>query len=532
MDIPVLIVGAGPAGLSTSIMLSRLNVPSLLVERHVGTSVHPKATGISLRTMELLRQWGIDHRVREASMDLRFVNSIRMTTLASPTVTEMPLGYPDAEASRLVSPVAPAALPQDMFEPILLDAARSDHDAEIRFNTELMSVRQDDAGVIATIVDRTTTLATQVRARYLIAADGFASPVRRGLGIEMRGSGRLGDYISILFRADLEKFAPAPMCGMYTVRAGDASVILVPSGKGRWVFAAPWKGDVDAMPESRLAELVQNAIGSTDVAVEVLDARAIQIGAEVAERFRDENVFLVGDAAHRTTPSGGMGMNLAIHGAHNLAWKIAAVLNGWAGERLLDSYELEHRPVAERIVARSIGQQREHSALAIDLGAVYTSSAIAGDVYDAKLNIMEPKGPARAGARVPHVMVKSGGWQRSTTDVTGTRMALIAPPQAHAWVRDVSDAARALGIPLEVTLFTPPTTDVQAARLWRETFGIAVERAVLVRPDGHIAWITPAASSNPAALASRVLADILDRTTNVGHAFGTTRMRRAQRRSA
>jgi putative polyketide hydroxylase len=106
--------------------------------------------------MELLRQWGLDHRVREASMAVRFVNSIRMTTLASPTITEMPLGYPDAEASRLVSPVMPAALPQDMFEPILLDAARSDHDAEIRFNTELTSVPQDDAGIIATIVDRTT----------------------------------------------------------------------------------------------------------------------------------------------------------------------------------------------------------------------------------------------------------------------------------------------------------------------------------------------------------------------------------------
>jgi 2-polyprenyl-6-methoxyphenol hydroxylase-like FAD-dependent oxidoreductase len=532
MDIPVLIVGAGPAGLSTSIMLSRLSVPSLLVERHAGTSIHPKAMGISLRTMELLRQWGLDHRVREASVDLRFVNAIRMTTLGSPTVTEAPLGYPDAEASRLVSPVAPAAMPQDKFEPILLDAARSDPDAEIRFNTELTSLRQDDAGVIATIVDRTTTLATQVRARYLIAADGFASPVRRELGIEMRGNGRLGDYISILFRANLERFAPAPLCGMYTVRVGDASSILVPSGNGRWVFASPWKGDLDGVPKSRLVELVTRAIGSTDVAIELLDARTLQIGAEVAERFRDGNVFLVGDSAHRTTPSGGMGMNTAIHGAHNLAWKIAAVLNGWAGEGLLDSYELEHRPVAERIVARSIGQQREHSPLSVDLGAVYSSAAVVNDDADATADIMEPTAPARVGARAPHVMVKRAGWHRSTTDVTGTRMVLIAPPQAHTWVRDVSDAARALGVPLEVTLFTPPCTDVQAARLWRDAYGVAVERAVLVRPDGHIAWITPATASNPAALASEVLARILDRQSNIGHAFGTTRMRRAQRRSA
>ncbi len=133
---------------------------------------------------------------------------------------------------------------------------------------------------------------------------------------------------------------------------------------------------------------------------------------------------------------------------------------------------------------------------------------------------------------MPHVLLKEEGLRRSTTDISGRSMVLLATPQAHLWVRAVKEAADALGVPLEVTLFTPPCTEEEAARLWQTAFGVGVERAVLARPDGHIAWITPAEDANPAARAAEVLGQILDRSVSMGHAYGTTRMRRAQRRSA
>jgi hypothetical protein len=207
------------------------------------------------------------------------------------------------------------------------------------------------------------------------------------------------------------------------------------------------------------------------------------------------------------------------------------VLHGWAGPKLLESYEAEHRPVAERNVARSIGQHRELSGLAVDLGAVYTSNAVLADDQP-RVDIMEPTAPARIGARAPHVFVKRSGWRCSTTDVSGRRMALIAPPRAYAWVRAMLVAARALDVPLEIIHFNPPCTDIEAARLWHDSFGITTERAVLVRPDGHIAWVTPATSLNAAALSSDALGRILDRSANSASAVGTTLVSPAQRRSA
>ncbi len=231
MDIPVLIVGAGPAGLCTSIMLSRLGVRSLVVERHAGTSIHPKATDISLRTMELLRQRGLDHQVREAALDAWFVQSVRASTLASPEVKVTSLGYPDEEESRRLGIVSPAALAQDYFEPILLEAARSYDGAEVRFNTELTTIRQDEASVHATLVDRATNRMTRVRAQYVIGADGISSAVRQAANIAFEGPAQVGTYISVLFRADLSHLAPMPQRGLYMVQWGGHTGLILPTSR-------------------------------------------------------------------------------------------------------------------------------------------------------------------------------------------------------------------------------------------------------------------------------------------------------------
>lgn len=171
MYIPILIVGAGPAGLTSAIVLSRFGIRTLLVERHPSTSVHPKATAISTRTMELFREWGIEPEVREHALDVRFANSVRHS-LAEPELERRPLGFPEREQASALSPTMPAGLAQDILEPILVDHARSYGLAELRFNTDLCDLEQDADGVTATVVDRVTGERTEVRCRYLVAADG------------------------------------------------------------------------------------------------------------------------------------------------------------------------------------------------------------------------------------------------------------------------------------------------------------------------------------------------------------------------
>ena len=342
MQVPILIVGAGPAGLCSSILLSRLGVRSLVVERHASTSIHPKATGISTRTMELFRSWGIERRIREAAMSVRFSSSVR-DNLSGPELERRSLGYPTADEAAAFSPTWAAVLAQDHLEPILLDHARSYPAAEVRFSTEVVDLEQTETGVRATIVDRLTGARTEIWSRYLVAADGVSSPIRRRLGIATHGVERIGEYLSILFRADIDSIVGPDRSGLYMLQGlgGPApSVALPTSDDGRWLLATPWRSDVRpiaTLGPDDFVGIVRRAAGRPDLEVEVLDCQLVEIGAEVAERFRDGNVFLVGDAAHRTAPTGGTGMNTAIQSAHNLMWKLAAVLSGNAGDALLDS---------------------------------------------------------------------------------------------------------------------------------------------------------------------------------------------------
>src|SRR5262252_3787480 len=455
MQVPVLIVGAGPAGLCSSILLSRVGVRSLVVERHASTSIHPKATGISTRSMELFREWRVEPRVRAAAISARFSSSIR-DNLAGPELERRSLGYPTADEAAAFSPTWAAVLAQDQLEPILLDHARSYPAAEVRFSTEVVDLEQTETGVRAAIVDRLTGVRAEIRSRYLVAADGADSPIRRRLGIATQGVERIGEYLSILFRADIDSIVGPERSGLYMLQGlgGPApSVALPTSDDGRWLLATPWRSDarpISTLRQDDFADIVRRAAGTPDLQVETLDCQIVGIGAGVAERFRDGNVFLVGDAAHRTAPTGGTGMNTAIQSAHNLMWKLAAVLSGNAGDALLDSYDPERRPSGERNVLRSLGRLQGVSALAADLGVVYSSGAIVVGAECDRPAVIEPTAPACVGSRAPHAWVAVGDERKSTLDLFGTNFVLVTGAHDEAWhdaARNVSDA---LDIPLGV----------------------------------------------------------------------------------
>jgi len=513
MRVPVLIIGAGPAGLSSSILLSRAGVRSLTVERHASTSIHPKATAISTRSMELFRAWGIEPRIRDLALQVEFSSSVRHT-LAEPELERRSLGFPTAAEAAAFSPTYPAALAQDLLEPVLLEHAREFAHAEVRFDTEVVDLAQDDDEVRVTLLDRTSGERRVVHARYVIAADGAHSPTRQRLGIAMHGVERIGDYLSILFRADIASIVGPEVHGLYMVQGlgGPMPAVVLPtSNDGRWVLAAPWRADAQppaSLTTDVLGDLVRRAAGRRDLAVEVLDYSLIGIGAQVAERFREGNVFLVGDAAHRTAPTGGTGMNTAIQSAQNLAWKLAAVLAGTAGPELLDTYEPERRPSGERNLLRSRGQLQGISGVAADLGVVYSSGAVVAGASDDRPAVIEPTDTACVGSRAPHAWLDVDGRRVSTLDLFGDRFVLLVGARGEAWYDAALAVTRALDVPLGAIVIDGRDGRVTSDG-WLESYGIGAEGAVLVRPDGHIAWRSHGTAADAEATLEQVVARVL-----------------------
>jgi 2-polyprenyl-6-methoxyphenol hydroxylase-like FAD-dependent oxidoreductase len=512
MRVPVLIIGAGPAGLCSSILLSRAGVPSLTVERHATTPNHPKATGLSTRTMELFRAWGIEPRIRELAMPVEFSSSVRQT-LAEREIEHRSLGYPTPDEAAAFSPTSPVALAQDFLEPVLVDHARSYAHAAVRFDTEVVDLKQGD-DVCVTLLDRATGEHRDVYARYVIAADGAHSPTRSRLGIAMHGVERIGDYLSILFRADIASIVGPELIGLYLVQAlgGPMPAVVLPTANdGRWLLAVPWAAaapPADSLTATDLAALVRRAAGRPDLAIDVIGHSLIGIGAEVAERFREGNVFLVGDAAHRTAPTGGTGMNTAIQAAHNLAWKLAAVLRGTAGSELLTSYEPERRPSGERNLLRSRGQLQGISGVAADLGVVYSSGAVVIGERDERPAVIEPTSPATVGSRAPHVWIERDGVRVSTLDFFGDGFVLLAGARGRPWRDAARVVARDLDIPLGAIVVDGAEARDMSGR-WLATYGIDADGAVLVRPDGHIAWRSDGSAADAVATLRQVVARVL-----------------------
>ena len=532
-DLDVLIAGGGPVGLTASILLSRLGVPSVLVERHPGTSIHPKARGINARTMEIFRQCGVETAVRAAGLAperSRFIVWTR--SLAGEELERRVPARSRAEVER-ITPVLRCLCAQDDLEPVLRAHAESLGVGELRFGTELIDFRQDAEHVVATLGDGASE--TQVRARYLLAADGARSRVREALGIAMRGTPGLYRSINVLLHADLTPWVADRPAALYFVeQPGLKATFLTINGVNRWGFLInnlPVHGPDEYSPE-RCAAIVRQAAGVADLDVEILGAVAWVSAAQVAERYRDRRVFLAGDAAHHMPPTGGFGLNTGVQDVHNLAWKLAGVLRGWAGPELLASYEDERLPYGRTITeqslanARSLGRGEAIDAdppeagrlarpeflneLGMIFGAAYESSAVIPDgtpVPAVDNPVTVPS--ARPGGRAPHAWLERDGRRLSTLDLFGDRFVLLAGPEGAA-ARDAARvAARELAVPLMAFTVGAGGDLADPDKPWPEVYGVAPDGAVLVRPDGHVAWRSvsaPASSDRVAGALRRILA--------------------------
>jgi putative polyketide hydroxylase len=352
-ELPVVIAGAGPAGLAAAISLARLGVETMLVERRAELSSMPRATAVSLRSMELIRSWGVEDAVRAGAVDVEW-HGWQSDTLATVAEGAMwPTGIPTRDQAALVSPTAPACVPQDHLEPVLLDHLRSLGRTRVRLHTEVVGVEDLPEGVEVVLRDVVSGDVRTVRARYLVAADGAHSRIRTAVGIAMRGRDGLGHAVTAIFRAPLWQVVGDHRYGIYSVNHPQGT--FLPAGRGdRWCYGT-WVDpqDVEGYTPERFVERIRAGAGIGDLEVSIERTGAFSFAAQLADRFRAGNVFLAGDAAHRVTPRGGTGMNTAICGGHDLGWKLGWVLRGWTGPELLDTYEAERRPIAAHNVARS-----------------------------------------------------------------------------------------------------------------------------------------------------------------------------------
>jgi putative polyketide hydroxylase len=444
---PVVIAGAGPAGLAAAISLARLGVETMLVERRAELSSLPRATVVSLRSMELVRSWGIEDAVLAGGVDVEWTGwqSETLATVAEGSV--WPVGIPSREQAAVLSPTAPACVPQDHLEPVLLEHLRSLPGACVNLHTEVVGVEPLAQGVEVALRDTATGELRTVRARYLVAADGAHSRIRTALGIAMRGPEGLGHAVTAIFHAPLWDVVGDHRYGIYSVRRPEGGSTFLPAGPGdRWYYGT-WvdPDDVDAYTPERFARRIRAGAGLADLDVSIERTGAFSFAAQLADRFRAGDVFLAGDAAHRVTPRGGTGMNTAIASGHDLGWKLAWVLRGWAGPELLDTYEEERRPIAAHNVARSAdpgGSTRATSdELHVDLGG-----------------------------RIPHVWVHTDDGRASTLDLLGPGLTLFIGPES------AGHGAPANG--------GPPVTVRRLDAVSARAIGIRGRGSLLVRPDG------------------------------------------------
>jgi 2-polyprenyl-6-methoxyphenol hydroxylase-like FAD-dependent oxidoreductase len=506
-DVPVLIVGGSLVGLSTSLFLASRGIPSLVAERHPGTAIHPRAALVSQRTVELYRSLGLQAEIEEAAA-AEFVQNGAIMSAESLGGKELDWYFRSInEGVEALSPSPRLFITQIGLEPILKRHAAA-LGARLEYSTEVVSLEQDGEGVTAVVRGRDDGSERTVRARYVVAADGVASSTRERLGIANHGHGTFSDSITIYFRADVRRligdrnlsviyiFNPRLQGFFRFSLAGDAGFLVVNATIDEDGARSTKVGE--DLGDERCVEYVRRALGDAELPIEIESVQRWSASADWAERFQEGRIFLAGDAAHVMPPTGGFGGNVGVQDGDNLAWKLAAVLGGEAGPGLLATYDAERRPIAEftveqaytRYVLRldpALGKENLMPIVdeaTVELGYRYHSDAVVPESdEDGSLSESPHEPTARPGSRAPHFVLEDG---RSTLDLFGRGFVLLAGPDGGSWLG-------AAGI--EEYRIDDPAFAV--------AYGTGPAGAVLVRPDGFIAWRATQTSdgSLPAVLA-------------------------------
>ncbi|MFK0294442.1 aklavinone 12-hydroxylase RdmE [Streptomyces sp. NPDC090442] len=533
--VSVLVVGAGLAGLSSAMFLAQRGVGVLLVERRSGTSPFPRAVGQNQRTMELLGFGGVADAVQACGPAATGFRVRIAASLRGPAFQESVHDDVVANAGAL-SPAVWGMAGQDKAEPLLRRRAE-ELGAQLRFGIELVSFTEDATGVTAVLRERGGELTTEVRADYLVAADGARSGVREALGVNRHGPGGLSHNINMIFDADLSELIDHERPTLHIVHNDQVAGVFAPvdTVNGRHLFSTSYDPDngespADFTPE-RCTELIRTLTELPELEVRIKAVQPWEMAAAVADRFRVGRVLLAGDAAKVTPPIGGFGGNTAIGDAFDLAWKLAAVLDGSAGPGLLDSYDAERRSIAERVVAESLRLRdtraisspskdtekvsEQQKAVELTLGFRYRSDAVLtedDDPADAE-DPFEPSG--RPGFRAPHVWLRNGDGEKvSTVDLFGHDFVLLSGVTGGFWTDAAKQVAASLGVAVRTHLIGMELTDADGRFPLR--YGINTSGASLVRPDGVVAWRTATAPDYPARTLSHVLTAVLARESEGG----------------
>ena len=550
IEVPVLIIGGGAAGLASSLLLSRLGVETLLVERRPTTSELPKAHILNQRTMEILDGVDLADEVYEQGSTLEAMGRVAWyTSLAGPT----PLhgrelawrdawgGGADSHRYAKASPFRHTNLPQMRLEPILRRRAEALAPGRVRFSHELVELAQDGDGVTGRVREVGTGREYTVRAQYALGADGGRT-VGRAIGAKLEGQTGLVDMVSTHVIADLSRLGIDPTVSIFWFVNPDtggsigSGVLIKMGGKGwgpsadEWVFAfATGPDDPTDFDGDYVRERMRRAVGVADLEVEARRPSRWHVESVVADRFGDGRVFLLGDAAHRHPPTGALGLNTAIQDAHNVTWKLALVLRGQADPSLLDTYETERRPVAAHNAEQSLASFFAHAEIDEAIGIDPQSAEASWTAVRALLE----EGDAGLRARLDAAVHNKGhefsalgreiGYRYpiGEADYSGEIDGRVFEPSGavgermpHAWVGNAVErlstydltapdrftlfvgddgerwraAAAGLDAPFDVVGIGRSSEFNDVTGAWAEQTGLGPAGALLVRPDHHVAW--------------------------------------------
>ncbi|OAS25062.1 FAD-dependent monooxygenase [Methylobacterium platani] len=576
-DTDVLIVGSGPTGATAALALATYGVRAHVISRWNWLADSPRAHITNQRTNEVFRDLGLGEEIERYASPWDVMGDTTFTTsLAGQELVRLRTwGTGDDRKGDYIkaSPCGMVDIVQPLLEPILFRTA-TERGASFAFNTEYLRHEQDAQGVTVFLRERLTGREYTMRARYLIAADGARSVIVDELKLPVEGQMARAGTVYTIFNADLTRYSQHRPSILNWIVTPDASFGEIGMGLLRAVrpwtqWIAGWgfdinKGEPD-LSEATVRQKIGVLIGDPNVEIDIVKTSIWYVNQAYATRYSEGRVFCGGDAVHRHPPSSGLGMNTCVQDAFNLAWKLAYVVKGFAGDKLLDSYSEERAPVGKQIVLRAnqsrldyaplnacfrvpgaenpvaagiarfrdpgpdgVAARRavqdaldlkntEFNAQGVEMNQRYVSDAVLADpalgpeewARDPQLYL---QATTRPGAKIPHAwLVGRDGRRVSTLDLTGRgAFTLVTGLAGQAW----AEAARGLGLPYlrVVVVGTPDAQDLYCA--WQKVREIEEAGALLVRPDGHVAWRHEAAVADAAtarAMLTEALGAVLDR---------------------